>query len=256
MSDYEEIHKEREREAARRMDGFAYTRLSSGAAEVWRCKSPKDTFYAFDICITRFGIAAFGDFGALVFRVGASYGLPFLAGNDVSYYIHSKLEEDCKRTEFDSEHFHQRQCEAVVERIKGMNEEAGLEEEDEGYLTPPERGEESWEDYVGTLRSYCGKQCEQLDHGTDEYEQWWGMWEFLDEGAESAESAHELFYDNEELLGIGDTWEYEFDKPAESLMHQLYMVRHAAKAILKQKFPEPGTAIGEFGSMGEPVEPA
>ncbi|MCE6982871.1 hypothetical protein EI534_37090, partial [Pseudomonas frederiksbergensis] len=61
--------------------------------------------YAFDILITRFGIAIVGDIDGLTFSVGLSYGIEFLAGNDIGYYIHSKLEGHCREREFDEDAF-------------------------------------------------------------------------------------------------------------------------------------------------------
>lgn len=244
-----------EQRAAHDMAAFKYTKLSSGLAEVWRCKNPKDTFFAFDICITRFGIAAFGDFGSLVFNVGSSYGIGFLAGDDVEYYIHSKLDESCKKKEFDQDYFDEKRCEAVCNRIASMNEAAGLDDGDEGYIKVPDRGEEDAESYVGTLRAFCGEQAENIAFGKPGHETWWGMWEFLDESASDSREAHELFSENEGLLLISDTWEYEFEKPCNNLIQRLYMLRHAAKHIMGIKFPEPGSALGEYGSMGETVEP-
>ena len=244
-----------EQRAAEDMADFCYTKLSSGQAEVWRCKNPENTFFAFDICITRFGIAAFGDFGSLVFNVGSSYGIPFLAGNDVDYYIHSKLEEHCKVKEFDREYFDEMRCEAVCNRIASMNEDAGIDDGDEGYIKPPDRGEENWDDYVLTLKKFCIDKAVEVGCGDDRewHDTLWGMYEFLDCGADDARDAHDLFQDNEELLNISDTWECNFEKPYSNLIQRLYMLRHAAKRILEIKFPEPGSAVGEYGSMGEPV---
>lgn len=97
--------KRRER-AAECLKDHEYTVLAdTDQLKVWRCKAPRTTCYAFDILITRFGIAIVGDIDGLTFNVGLSYGIEFLAGSDIGYYIHSKLEEHCREREFDEDAF-------------------------------------------------------------------------------------------------------------------------------------------------------
>ena len=97
--------KRRER-SAECLKGHEYTVLAdTDQLTVWRCKAPGTSCYAFDIMITRFGIAIVGDINGLTFNVGLTYGIEFLAGNDIGYYIHSKLEEHCREREFDEEAF-------------------------------------------------------------------------------------------------------------------------------------------------------
>jgi hypothetical protein len=100
----DERHAEIVHAAAKTADGFEYRRVSLSEdphAEVWRCEKPGSSNYAHDVAITRYGIAVFGDMDPLVFSVGAAYGMKFLAGEDVDYYIHSKLSSICKDTELD-----------------------------------------------------------------------------------------------------------------------------------------------------------
>lgn len=70
--------------------------MKQADVEVWRCKAESTTAYAFDIMMTRFGIAVVGDIGDLTFSVGLGYGISFLAGDDVTYYLHTKLNESHK----------------------------------------------------------------------------------------------------------------------------------------------------------------
>jgi len=58
----------------------------------WLCKSSTSTIFCFEIIVGKYGIYVGGDMDSLSFRVGESYGLEFLAGNDVDVYIKSKLE--------------------------------------------------------------------------------------------------------------------------------------------------------------------
>ena len=68
---------------------FKCLALWGDRSEVWECSKPGSGVYAFTICITRMGIAVVGDIDGLTFNVGSNYGMSFLSGDDVSYYIHS-----------------------------------------------------------------------------------------------------------------------------------------------------------------------
>lgn len=61
----------------------------------WICKNKSGTsVYCFEIIIGEFQIYAGGDIDPLVWRVGErmGYGMGFLAGDDLNYYIYSKLD--------------------------------------------------------------------------------------------------------------------------------------------------------------------
>lgn len=90
------------------LTGFEYTCLARGVGvEVWDCRRPGTSVYAFTISVAPRGIAVVGDIGALTFGVGSAFGLPFLAGDDVAYYIHSKLSHEVRdgSVELDTEAF-------------------------------------------------------------------------------------------------------------------------------------------------------
>ena len=81
--------------AAERLNDHTYTqKCSDGFNEIWECTNDGSSIYGFSICITRFGISIVGDIGSLTLKVGSDYGMEFLAGDDVGYYIHSKLESE------------------------------------------------------------------------------------------------------------------------------------------------------------------
>ena len=85
---------------------FEFTRLvESESVEVWRCKKRNSGMYSHDITITSRGIAVVGDMDGLLFNVGSDYGMHFLAGDDIAYYMHSKLEAQCKEREFNRDGF-------------------------------------------------------------------------------------------------------------------------------------------------------
>jgi hypothetical protein len=66
----------------------------NGPTEVWRCTNKGSSCYGFDLVISRFGIALYGDVDSLVFKVGSTYGIDFLARESVCQYMISKLEPE------------------------------------------------------------------------------------------------------------------------------------------------------------------
>lgn len=68
---------------------FIYTKLHDGH---WICRKIDTSIYCFEIVIGKYQIYMGGDIDSLVFKVGENYGMRFLAGTDVNYYMHSKLD--------------------------------------------------------------------------------------------------------------------------------------------------------------------
>ncbi len=187
----------------------------ANGVEVWRCKKPDSIHLAFDICITRFGMTMFGDTGSLVFNADSSYGLPFLARNPDGYMIEKLDERYRSEREFDQDAFESIVFEAIIERLR--------EDLPDGHDQP---------------------ECTTLA-GLAEWIEEQG---FESDLAELVDVAHEaLFIDenevrvfdwlreNEEALGLSDTWELRTDKPSESLMRRLHYISHAARQILAIK---------------------
>jgi hypothetical protein len=199
----------------------AYTELANtNGVEVWRCQKPGTIHLAFDICITRFGIAVFGDIGSLAFSVGASYGMGFLAGTDGDY-IYGKLEASSKATEFDRPGFIQRVEDAMCDWLSHSRESApdwmedysknqGRGKDIEAWLLANSEGDGELSALVVALRE---------------------AWAF--EGDSS--QAHEWLAEHEELLEVSDTWEWDLRKPTDSVLRRLARVRHAAQMIVAQK---------------------
>lgn len=65
-----------------------------GTNQIWRCTKDGSSIYGFDLVISRFGIAMYGDVDSLVFKVGSSYGIEFLARKSVCSYMIGKLESE------------------------------------------------------------------------------------------------------------------------------------------------------------------
>lgn len=193
-------------------------------AEVWRCQTPGSIHMAFDICVTRFGIAVFGDIGSLTFSVGASYGIKFLAGTDGDY-IYGKLEPSSKQTDFDRDGFVRHVQWAICNLLSTkyetapawMNESAQREQhmaELEPWLVKHEQEAE----IAALLVALRTATAYTSDH--------------------SPTSAHEWLNDHEDLLDVSDTWEWDLRKPTDSVCRRLARVRHAAKQILALKIAQ------------------
>ncbi len=197
-----------------------YTCLTdANGVEVWRCQQPGSINLAFDICITRFGISVFGDIGTLVFRVGASYGLSFLARTPDGYMI-EKLEELYRRErEFDEEAFRGIVFDAITERLNSElpDELLPLPEFDGLAHLRDWIEEQAFEDDLVDLSDVIGEAL------------------LIDE---NPTRVHDWLADNEEALGLSDTWECRTDKPSSSLVRRLHYVSHAARQILAQKAAE------------------
>lgn len=109
MSQLQTINAQAQRAAEEISKNFGYQLIAKPidgvTAEIWRCKDPNSFEYAHDLVITRMGICSFGDMDPLMFTVGANYGLKFLSGPDVSYYIYSKLDSKFKDEQVDMPSF-------------------------------------------------------------------------------------------------------------------------------------------------------
>lgn len=231
-------------EAARRLEGHHYSRLTplDCAAEVWRCKRPDTTNYAFDIVVSRFGIASFGDTANLMFRVGSAYGLPFLAGDDVEYYIHSKLDECCKVEELDEEHYEQVMLETIVNWLA-----------DNDYEAPAQEGMPD-DTYREVLGDWIWVEYRASDVMSDDHDKLYALLDTIANSyATTANEAHETLATLASELGENYDYDYNFSRPAQHLIQDLYVLRHAARRILALKHPEPGSAMEPFASDGEPV---
>ncbi len=218
--------------AAENMAQHEYTCLMQQDNLVaWRCKDPKSTAYAFDIMMTRFGIAVVGDIDNLTFTVGLGYGLKFLAGDDVTYYLHTKLDASCKKREFSEDLFQVVLMRAIIQELHSDCDE-------EIIINLPDWMQD--EDLVEAsnwpaFRAEVLKQRRDLDNGDDRWMHWDNL---LDEAAEIGftEEAQLFMRDNAKELCLGEEWyENRVDEPAQGLVQCLYMINHAAKAIMSQQ---------------------
>lgn len=238
-----------------------YTELANTPKLVaWNCQRPNSSCYGFDILITRYGIAIVGDIDNLTFRVGLSYGLEFLAGSDLGYYIHSKLDQHCKDRELDEN--------AVLDFCRRHWLEP-LQELISEWLKKDGEDQERRQQLIAALAKYGIKDAEQIAWIDDEKaikeiksldelrKIFYGIWRvvegllvFISEQRES----FDLFEIHEAIEKISDTnnehslyeiignapeghmemSDWGFTKPSQSLIQNLYIVNQAAKAILQQ----------------------
>ena|GEM_PF-1850361 len=228
--------KRRER-AAECLKKHQYTVLAdTDQLKAWRCKETGTTCYAFDILVTRFGIATVGDIVGLTFRVGLSYGIEFLAGDDIGYYIHSKLEEHCRECEFDEDAFRAALvtgvCSQICENTHDDDDYAALPEwmRNDGGVGEAGRWNE--------LRKLVKDRLAAIACGEDGRDFWDSLNDRLYEAdqVEYIEQARMFLSEHHEFLGLGcDYWEITIDKPRDSLINRLYLINHAAKAIVAQQ---------------------
>lgn len=217
--------------AAEALKSHKYTCLvKSDQVEVWSCKAEKTTAYAFDIMMTRFGIAIVGDIDNLTFSVGIGYGMEFLAGDDVTYYIHKKLSECHRKRVFSESKFKEVIASHICQGIAELIDDEAFEALPDWAKVPCRmEGDQHW----GALRTLVSEQT-VVDDAADI----WSTWdELLDtaSGIGFTEEAQLFMRDNSEPLGLGDEWyEHRIDEVCEGLIEELYMVNHAAKAIMAQ----------------------
>jgi hypothetical protein len=220
-------------EAKRILAEHEYTLIASGAnCEVWYCAKPGTSIFAFDIIVTRMGMAVVGDINGLVFQVGANYGIPFLAGDDISYYIHSKLEAICKTTEFVPEKLKYHIAHWISSYYQGRTDEW----KDRGITVPEwledgEAEEGNWDELKLILET-----------AKDTEDTLSPQWDELDECIHLMDNAEDVSdeHDAYQLLSSFEVFHFDLcditiTKPSESLMLRLHLVNEAAKKILEQK---------------------
>lgn len=234
-------------EVKKTLEKHEFKQLASwgeGVSEVWECSRPGSSIYAFTICVTRMGIAVVGDIDGLIFNVGSNYGMPFLAGNDVSYYIHSKLEPACKVTELHQDRFQEYVAGLIANYIR---REANLDHLQQIGLELP-----GWvldHDEPANLQhvaDFVNLSRERLDVMHPDYDWFHSCHNQIDDafGATTAEEAYSL-----DIEGIDFDWADapDFMVPKETLMFRLYLVNEAAKRIMQLKEGEAeARAVGAF----------
>lgn len=221
---------------------FVYDLYEAEDYKIYHCHKPGTNVYSFEIITGKMGIYVGGDIGSLVYRVAR--GIEFLAGNDVDYYQHSKLEHIFyNQEEFSQENLNDFLFNVLLDSIQD-HEKFREAEQNEDNLKIMQLGIELDEDEAAahsTLRvptnlSEAVKfyQDNGLDAYPDrkpqEYNYAWDLYESLRNNTDLAD-VRRLIYDSH--FNNGDV--PPLSKVDEGIMFRLYMVNHAAKKIIAQR---------------------
>lgn len=206
-----------------------------GSNEIWRCTNNGSSCYGFDLVISRFGIAMYGDVDSLVFSVGAQYGIEFLARDSVCSYMISKLEPEYrnKRT-LDEDALRQVLATAGLELI--INKFVPYTLDDEDYELP------EWAVYGSTnvslevvLEFMANHEVEQPHMKFEDFRE---QAEFLlEERAPNGLADVEAYLgENYSTLNLGPEWyEHTISKYDGTLIQRLEMLRLCALKIKEVK---------------------
>ncbi|WP_434771231.1 hypothetical protein [Pseudomonas entomophila] len=209
-----------------------YTQLVNvSGVEVWRCQQPGECWYAFDICVTRYGMSVMGDIGSLVFHVGESYGISFLR-HQSDGYLYEKLDESSRRQVIDFDSIRDTVCRCVAGRIE---QEFDADQVPAWMVGIPDQG--ATLEQAEQLGEWLREQAE-VDERLP-FDELADVIEEVETFAEGRDAeivlAYDFFQNNESLIGGSDLWETTISGPCPKVMARLYYVRHAAKAIMAIK---------------------
>jgi hypothetical protein len=202
---------------------FIYEKFSTGPYTIYHCHKPNTSNYSFEIILGKIGIAIIGDFTNITFKIARD--LTFLAGDDVDYYIHSKLDHiyyDLK--EIDQSLLDNYLKETLLIALDDF------EHDEDGNITFPTKSSSLQE-----LVDYYDKH--NLNQDTYDSRQnpkpYYTAWELYSKLSSASD------------LTLQQIWEIIHDygecpcitKPSENVMFTLYMTNHAAKKILSTERP-------------------
>lgn len=135
-----------------------------GTNEIWRCTNNGSSMYGFDLVISRFGIAMYGDVDSLVFSVGSQYGIDFLVRDSVCSYMISKLEPEYRnKRELDEDRLRKVLLEAGCRLLEeefipyvpdGEDDYNGLPE----WLGSANSADQTWENLIDELQKHAPEQ--------------------------------------------------------------------------------------------------
>lgn len=200
-----------------------YTLLAkTDSLEAWRAQAPGSTAYAFDLVMSRYGMAMYGDTNNLVWRVGASYGLKFLAeADDHSAYM--KLDDNCREEDLDEENFAMLVFDAIYHLLFSRTV-ANLPDWLPDTAPNAER--------IAQLDAWlCENPTADGEYGALVV----ALREAQELEVNSIEGARRWLDDHQELLELSGDEGEDLGKPTNSVMQRIYFARHAAEQILAQK---------------------
>jgi hypothetical protein len=215
-----DMNKERMKAVEEIQKEFIYDRHETEGYIVYHCHKPGTSNYSFEIFIGKMGIYAGGDINSLVFRVAR--GIDFLAGDDVDYYIYSKLD-----------HIYLDQKELSKCLIESFLRETLWEAVED--LSVPNELESPPDNLEDTVKYYKDNNLNvpswsMASNKDDKHTKAWDLYQYLYECSDLIE-AYRIIYGSPLYQGEMPS----IAQPSESVMFTLYMVNHAAKKILFQE---------------------
>ena len=190
--------------------------LKTDDHEIWRCKVPGSWCKAFDIIIGRSYITMNGDYSPLSFKVGKDYGISFLAGNDVEYYIKSKLDYSFQNDiELCLSSFHH-----VIKEIIFDNFFSDIDDDELNDFE--EFADLSFEKIIYHLNN-----TENFSNGSSYFSD-------LLMHVTDITNLEDAYIYLQNFYSISDPGEYgDITRTSQSLIYRLYFLNHAAKEIMK-----------------------
>ena len=246
---------------------FVYSRLhnpNNSSVQAWRCGRADSGHYAFEIIISQSGIYLNGDIGPLSWRVSRNIG--FLAGSDIDYYIHSKLEHDfLNQTELSEDKRDQYICSRMADELEQTYEEYRFHDNVENMVRKDmgvtieevnanEELHDKFDDAVAEKYDEVADACNRAQNmnltleqmvdlyheiGFDNHEH--KGWEIYSELNEISD-LQELY----EAIGRVDKdfdYDWSFTETSESIIFRLYMACYAARKIQEQEKRECSTQV-------------
>lgn len=210
--------------------------------EVWRCTNNGSSHYGFDLVISRFGIAMYGDVDSLVFGVGYTYGIDFLARESVCGYMISKLESEYReKRELDEDSLRkvltEAGCQLLEEKFEMYfvdGEEINLPE----WLGSSDHRDQDLDKVLEELQKHAPEQTHcKFDEFYDRVQ------ELLEDRAPNGLQAVEAFIaEHYDELNLGPEWyEHTISQHDSRLIQRLEMLRLCALKIKKLKEAGDGT---------------
>ena len=207
--------------AAEAQKDFIYDKYEAGDYIIYHCHKPGTNSYSFEIILGKMGIYVGGDIDAIVYRVAR--GIEFLAGGDVDYYQHSKLE-----------HAYYDKVQLDVDLLKGYLADTLWEalEEIRDWEDRPEEQPDTLEKIVKIYESrefLCRDKWEVVGE-LKQHNKAWDLYNELKDCRDLPE-IYQIIRDSSYYNGEMPT----LTKPDEGVMFCMYMVHYAAKKILEQE---------------------
>lgn len=215
--------------------------------EIWRCTNNGSSCYGFDLVISRFGIAMYGDVDSLVFGVGSSYGIEFLARSSVCGYMISKLEPEYReKRELDEDNLRKGLTEAGCQLLEHKFEPYAAEgaHSNEDMVSLPEwlgSADHRDQDLDKVLEELQKHAPEQSHCKFDEFYD--RVQELLKDRAPNGLQAVEAFIsEHYDELYLGPEWyEHTISRHDGRLIQRMEMLRLCALKIQEKKAAGDGT---------------